>query len=160
MCGFNRKRFGKWASKIWKVCFWLKMTYFDEKWLKIDNFFEWWSPDGPQICWSFRVSVGVFLGYVSNSSLGQLRLLQTNSGLFWTILDQHRLTIKYMQKMSHSYPLKGMKLSALGTSGDHLGPSGTIWGPSGDHLGTSGDHLGTSGDHLGTRTILGTIWGQ
>ena len=49
MCGFNRKRFGKCASKIWKMHFWLKMTYFDQKWSKIDNFFEWWSPDGPQM---------------------------------------------------------------------------------------------------------------
>ena len=44
-CGFNRKRFGKCASKIWKVQFWLKMTYFDQKWSKIDNFFE----SGPQM---------------------------------------------------------------------------------------------------------------
>ena len=55
MCGFNRKRFGKWASNIWKVCFWPKMIYFDQKWSKIDNFFESgpqmvprWSPEVPK----------------------------------------------------------------------------------------------------------------
>ena len=34
-----------------------------------------------------------------------------------------------------------MKLSVLGTSGDHLGPLGTIWGPSGDHLGNGFDEV-------------------
>ena len=34
-----------------------------------------------------------------------------------------------------------MKLSVLGTSGDHLGPLGTIWGPSGDHLGHAFDEV-------------------
>ena len=34
-----------------------------------------------------------------------------------------------------------MKLSVLGTSGDHLGPLGTIWGPSGDHLGHGFDEV-------------------
>ena len=31
MCGFNRNPGGKWAYKIQKVYFWLKMTFFDEK---------------------------------------------------------------------------------------------------------------------------------
>ena len=38
-----------------KVCFWSKMTYFDQEWSKIDNFFESgpqmvprWSPEVPK----------------------------------------------------------------------------------------------------------------
>ena len=46
---FHSKSLWKLTLHILKVhCCKKHIAYFDQKWQTNDNFFEWWSPDGPQ----------------------------------------------------------------------------------------------------------------